>query len=223
MLEGIVFDFDGLMLDTEYPQYLAWRSLYEMHGHDLPIERWIDVLGRPAWMFDFFAHLEEQVGQKLDRERFDRERRAKVLRLIDESELLPGVRKLVERAQARGLRLSIASGSDRPWVSGYLQKHGLAEAFPILVTREETETHKPEPGPFAEACRRMETLPAATLALEDSPNGILSASRAGLFAVAVPNRVTTGQAFEGADRVIQSLEELDLDVIAGLMASKQAV
>ncbi|MEQ9453788.1 MAG: HAD family phosphatase [Phycisphaeraceae bacterium] len=220
MLQAIVFDFDGLMLDTETPQYLAWRELFRRHGHELPIERWVDVLGRPEWSFDFHAHLEELAGLRLDRERLTAERRSATRDLIDEADLLPGVRDLVERAVARGLKLAVASGSDRPWVAGYLERHGLLGSFPVLVTREETTTHKPGPEPFAEACRRLGVAPGHALALEDSPNGIASAHAAGLYAVAVPNEVTRDQTFPGAAMVLATLEGLDLDAIDRTMSAR---
>ncbi|QDU72664.1 HAD family hydrolase [Mucisphaera calidilacus] len=220
MLEGIVFDFDGLILDTEGPQYDGWRSVYERFGLDLPIDRWVEVLGRPAWMFDFHTRLEELGDPAYDREAIDAERRKSVRSRIDASDLMPGVRDLVAQARSKGLRLSIASGSDREWVAGYLEKHGLIDAFPILVTREETTRHKPEPDPFAEACRRMGLPPQRCLALEDSPNGIRSAAAAGLYAVAVPNRVTAGQSFDEADRIVESLETVDLHEVAAAMGER---
>lgn len=218
MLQAIVFDFDGLILDTELPQYEVWRDIYKEFDQHLPIERWVEVLGRAAWSFDFHGHLEELSKGAYDRETWEPRRRERTLQRIDEAELLPGVRSVLEQATQRNLKLAIASGSGLPWVGGYLDKHGLRDFFPILVTKEETTRHKPNPDPFIEAAKRLNLPPGDCLVLEDSPNGIQAAAAAGMYPVAVPNRVTRDQQFSGAARIIPSLEDLDLDEITASMA-----
>ena len=129
MLRALVFDFDGLIVDTESPAYEAWQELYRRHGQELPIELWAQVIGTHEIRFDAMAHLELLHGQSLDKDALQAHRGLQKAALTDAQPLLPGVRELVEYAREAGVALGVASSSHHPWVEGHLGQRGILEAF----------------------------------------------------------------------------------------------
>lgn len=219
MIDALIFDFDGLILDTEMPLYSSWRAVYAEHGVDLPVERWIDVLGRGSSYFDFHGHLESQAGLTLDREGTAERVRAASRRLIDAADALPGVVERLDEARASGLAVGMASGSTRAWVERHLGRLGLLDRFDPVVTHEDTERHKPHPDPFMLAASRLGAAPGRCVVFEDSPNGLAAAKAAGMYAVAVPNQITAPLPLSEADLRLESLADATLgEVLARLGA-----
>src|SRR6202171_2691544 len=136
MLRALVFDFDGLIVDTETPAYHAWQELYRRHGQELPLELWAQVIGTHEVRFDAMEHLEKLHGEGLDRDALHADRNVHKTALTDAQPLLPGVRELVEDAGARGIKLGVASSSHHPWVEGHLDRNvhktALTDAQPLL-------------------------------------------------------------------------------------------
>lgn len=210
IVRALVFDFDGLILDTETPQYVSWRETYEAHGVELPLDVYADCLGRPHQSVDFYEVLEQQLGHPIDRDAARAVRKPRMRALMDAERVRPGVVQFLQDADRLGLKVGLASGSDREWVDGHLQRLGLRDHFDSLICAEDTRTHKPDPEPFAVATRALGVAPHEAIALEDSPNGIASAKAAGLLTVAVPNPVTAPIDLTHADLVIESMEDVPL-------------
>ncbi len=217
-IEAIVFDFDGLILETETPVYESLRLIYREHGHDLPIQRWVDILGQPAHKSDLVGELEALIGRPLDRDALRTRRRAWIKERLDRQDVLPGVAALIDEAIGAGVKLAVASGSDRAWVEGHLRTHRLLEKFDAVVTAEDTDEHKPDPAPFLAACAAVGAAPTRSVALEDSPNGVRSASAAGLFTVAAPTTMTAEQPFPGAHWRVDTLHGVTLPRLAAALA-----
>jgi HAD superfamily hydrolase (TIGR01509 family) len=209
-IEAIIFDFDGLVLETEMPVYTAWKEIYAEHGHPLPIEDWIDCLGRSSEYSDFHGRLEKLVGRELDRGSIRVRREAAARAKIDADPLLPGVIDWLDEAAELGLRRAVASGSSHRWVEGHLAQRGLLDRFEHVVCAEDTERHKPHPDPFLKAAELLGVEPASCLVLEDSPNGITAAKAAGMRCIAVPSQITRPLDLSHADQRVESLEELSL-------------
>jgi HAD superfamily hydrolase (TIGR01509 family) len=209
-LRGLLFDFDGLIVDTETPSLAAWQELYREHGHELPLDRWATVIGTVgAW--DPFELLEELVGP-VDREALNARRLARELELGEIEELRPGVLDYLAEARGRGLATAIVSSSSRRWVDRHLGRLERAADFDAIVTADhDPERAKPRPTLYLEALSRLGLAAGEAVAFEDSPNGVLAAKAAGLFCVAVPNRVTAGLALDEADLVVPSLAELPFE------------
>lgn len=212
MIKALIFDFDGLIMDTESPIVDAWKAIYAEYGLEFPLPVWIrDVVGSTAANFDPAAHLAARLGQSLDLPAL--QARAQVYRLqkLSTFSALPGVADYVKTARRLGLRLAIASSSGHAWVEGYLHQLGLFDDFEALICREDVRRIKPDPDLFMRALDVLKLRVDETLVFEDSPNGVLAARRAGMRVVAIPNPITANGTIEGASRVLASLAELPLE------------
>ena len=212
MIKALIFDFDGLIMDTESPEVEAWQAIYAEYGQEFPLQVWIrEVVGSIASNFDPAAHLATLTGQPLDKSGlWERARRA---RLEAQSRLgaMPGVADYIHAAQRLGLRLAVASSSERNWVEGYLRQVGLFDKFEVIKCREDVRHVKPEPDLFLATLEALQIPAEQALAFEDSPNGILAARRAGLRVVAVPNPITAQAEIRGAEARLGSLADLPLE------------
>ncbi len=189
-MQLIIFDFDGLILDTETPDYESWQEIYAEHGVRLPLEAWADCIGAPAGVFDPVKYLEKLTSIKLDRVNIEHRRRARFLSLVNSQPLCPGVEGFLVARHEQGVALAIASSATRDWVEGHLDRFGIREAFDCIRCVEDVDRGKPAPDLFQAVLNATEVAPADAIVLEDSPNGILAANRAGIYSVAVPNPVT---------------------------------
>ena len=209
-IRALIFDFDGLILDTEGPEYQCWQEIYEAHGCSLPFSTWADFIGS-TYTFDPYAFLEQQIGRPVDRALIRVKRHARFSELMTEQSILPGVEHTILEAKRLGLRLGIASSSPRTWVAGYLAKLGLEAHFDSLTCADDVQRTKPDPALYLQSLTALEVAAHEAIALEDSPNGVLAAKRACIFSVAVPNKLTSQLSFHLADLQLSSLEEMSLE------------
>lgn len=212
MIHALIFDFDGLLVDTETPAFESWRVIYGEYGHDLALERWQGALGTMHG-FDALEYLEHLLGRPLDRAGEVERRRALKAALSAEQPLLPGARELLQQAGTMGLPCAVASSSDRAWVSGWLERHAIRDAFACVRTADDVAWTKPAPDLFLSAAACLGVAPADCLVFEDSPNGILAARAAGMRVVAVPGAITSRLKLPPADLVLAALDALPLRAI----------
>ncbi len=206
---GLIFDFDGLILDTESPEFTSWRDLFAEHGCTLPLEEWAVCIGT-ADIFDPCARLEELLGRPVDRDALRAERRRRSDVLIAAQTPLPGVIERIGEAHGMGMKLAVASSSSRDWVEGHLERLGLALHFHCVRCSDHVERVKPDPALYRAALEGLGLRPEEAIAFEDSPNGILAAKGAGVFCVAVPNAATRELSLDAADVRLTSLAEISL-------------
>jgi HAD superfamily hydrolase (TIGR01509 family) len=211
----VIFDFDGLVLETEEPIYLAHAEVYSEHGHELSREFWQTTVGTDT--FDPDADLESRLGHPLDRDAVDRARARRTEELLAGREVLPGVLDLRDRARAAGLKLGIASSSSRRWVVGHLQRLGIAEGWDCIVCREDAELAKPDPGLYLAALGCLGVAASEAVAIEDSGHGVTAARAAGIACLVVPSVMTAGADFSEARLVAQTLAGVALDDLARLL------
>jgi HAD superfamily hydrolase (TIGR01509 family) len=211
MIQALIFDFDGLILDTEMPVFSAWKQIFQEHDCYLTLETWSECIGVPPDECDPIDFLEESLGEPVPRQEvLDRQREIETV-LIREESIMPGVEDYLNAAKQLGLRLGIASSSTRPWVDGHLRRLGVNRHFEAVLTSDQVERAKPYPDLYLAALRALDSEPEQVVALEDSPYGVLAAKRAGIFCVAVPNRITAQLTFPQTDLTIPSLSSLPLE------------
>jgi HAD superfamily hydrolase (TIGR01509 family) len=209
MIRAIVFDFDGLILDTEEPVYRSWLEVYQAHGEELPFERWVQIVGSTTTGFHPQHHLEERLGRALPKEVLDR-RIGRRTELVLAQQLLPGVVSHIDQAKGMGLKVGVASSSTAEWVRGHLARLGILERFDCLRCRDDVAHAKPEPDLYVAVLDCLGVAASDAFAIEDSPNGVMAAKRAGLRCVAIPNSITAKLDLSGADVLLRSLAEITL-------------
>ena len=217
LIHALVFDFDGLILDTEEPVYRSWLEVYREHGEELPFERWVEIVGSTTIAFHPQHHLEERLGRSLTKDVLDR-RIGRRTELILAQSLLPGVGQHIESAKAMGLKLGVASSSTRDWVRGHLERLGILDSFDCIRCRDDVTNAKPEPDLYIAVIDCLGVAASEAIAIEDSPNGVLAAKRAGLRCVAIPNSITERLDLGQADLVLRSLADVTLADLITMLA-----
>jgi HAD superfamily hydrolase (TIGR01509 family) len=207
---ALVFDFDGLICDTETMVFESVRRVFLDHGADLTLEEWLPAVGA-AEAPDWPAALEAAVGRPLDRAMLTAARQGHGEQLLAALAVLPGVVALLDAAHAASVPCGLASNSPRSWVTGHLDRFGLAHRFDVVVVVEEVTNPKPHPEPYLRAVAALGAAPATAVGLEDTVIGLTAAHRAGLFTVAVPGPMSAHHDFSAADLVVASLADLTLD------------
>lgn len=220
MIEAIIFDFDGLILDTEMPDYLSWQEAYQAFGCDLPLDVWQNNIGAVD-LFDPFDFLEQQLGRPIDRRAIHEQRRRRDNELLAAQETLPGVEAYLDQARRLGLKIGVASSSQHAWVDSHLSRLGLFDRFDAIRCRDDVnDRSKPDPAVYVAILEALGVASRYALALEDSPNGVLAAKRAGLLCVAVPNQMTRDMSFDGADHRLNSLADLPLSQLLATLSGQ---
>ena len=146
--KAIVFDFDGLIVDTELPEYEAWRSVYRSHGVDLPLSTWVPHIGGGNDSFDIYDHLAEVCGRQIDRAEVRRQCKTAFDALFEQAAPLPGVEDYIASAREQGLWIGIASSPPRSWVHPKLEQIGLADFFDTVVCSDDVGSVKPNPASY---------------------------------------------------------------------------
>jgi HAD superfamily hydrolase (TIGR01509 family) len=214
VIRALVFDFDGLILETETPAYQAWVETYREFGHELPKELWLDYIGREGGWFDALTYLEGLVGPRDDRDAIQARRDARKSELVMAVAERTGLRGLLTDARSRGLRLAVCSSSTPKWVLGHLERLDLHAFFDRVQCRDRPELRaKPAPDLFLAACAGLGVRPDEAVAFEDSRNGMLAAQAAGMRCVVVPNELTVAMDLTGADHRFESLADVSLQTL----------
>lgn len=211
--QALLFDFDGLILDTETPEFQVWQAIYREYGQELHIEQWgVMVGGFGRGVFDAAAHLVKLVGNGLDPHALRARHKTESDAIVLAQPILPGVMDYLDEARRLGLRLAVASSSPHGWVDAHLTRLGLAPRFDAILCSEDVPPGrtKPHPDLFLKALQALNVHPAQAIVFEDSPNGIQAARAAGIAVVAVPNPITARLGIDGADLTVPSLAEIPL-------------
>jgi HAD superfamily hydrolase (TIGR01509 family) len=216
-LAAIVFDFDGLIVDTENPGFISWQEIYQEFGATLKIDDWRHATGYVGG-FDPAIHLEQILCRRLDWSQLVPKREARNWELTLQATALPGIEPLFRNARERQLRIGVASNSENGWVEGGLRRLGLRDYVDTVVTRDMVVNPKPAPDIYLKTVQTLQVEPGNAVALEDSEPGCRAAKQAGLRAVAIPNRFSERQDLTIADLVVKSATDLNLDLLAALVA-----
>jgi HAD superfamily hydrolase (TIGR01509 family) len=223
-IRAIIFDFDGLILETEEPVYQSWQELYTSFSRQMSFEDWAMLIGTAPGHFDPMSDLEKQLGRSLEdpatleAKRFQRE-----MEIIYTRPVQPGVMAYLDTAKRLGLKIGLASSSSAGWVKGHLSRLGLIHYFDCIRTAEDVDLVKPDPKLYLQVLSALETTPQEAIALEDSPNGVTAAKQAGLYCVAIPNVLTSRLPLDHADLRLKSLEELPLEELIRLAENHRSL
>jgi beta-phosphoglucomutase-like phosphatase (HAD superfamily) len=194
MIKALIFDFDGLILDTETPDFLVWQSIYMEHGYELPAHEWSKTIGGYGISnFDAAEHLTLLTQGQLDAVSLRARHRVESTAAIAASPIMPGVENIMSEAKKLGLKLAIASSSPHAWVDTHAKRLGIYEYFDKVICADQLKVQKSE-----------------AIVFEDSPNGAKAAQSAGIFVVVVTNPVTSSLTFDGEYLWLNSLADLRL-------------
>ena len=207
-LDALIFDFDGLILDTETPEVLVWREVFREYGQAYPEDLWKESIGHGAEEtkqspLDLLNQLTEG---KLDIELVDKNRQRKLYNMIACEPVRRGALPLIKEAKAAGLRLGVASSSKHAWVDGHLQRLGLSQYFNTVVCADDAPRAKPYPDIYLRTVSQLKVGTSEVIAFEDSPAGIEAARAEGIFVIAVPNSMTTNLDLTAANARFDTLD-----------------
>jgi len=204
----VLFDFDGILVDTEWAIYQAWCRCFEAEGCELPLSLYTRCIGSDFATWSPKTYLEELTGKTFDWTLLDAERQKEIVHELSDEGLMPGVKELIEVLRGQQISLGVVSSSSHHWVDGWLAQLGVSDCFDHVICRGDAPRIKPAPDLWLEAVRRFAVEPQNCLAIEDSHNGLLSAQAAGLPVWVVPNRVTAELDFSTAQGRFDSLHEI---------------
>ena len=218
-VKALIFDFDGVLIDTETADFGSWREVYVAHGATLALDDWVSCIGKAPGAFDPYAELEAVLGSEVDRAAIRAKRRTRYAELAASLPLLPGVAEYVTDATRLGLRLAIASNAAGHEVVAHLSRLGLAGCFDCVSCAADVLPGKPDPAVYTAALASLGAHANETLAFEDSPSGVAAAKAAGIICVAVPGPLTGGLNLSAADITLTSLAHVPLPELLSRIAA----
>lgn len=227
MITALIFDFDGLIVDTETPAFESWRQIYAEYGQELTLSLWEHALGTNHG-FDAATHLAGLLAQhpatadaarSLDLAALRTRRQQIKAALSADQPLLPGVLDILQQADALDLPCAIASSSGRTWVAGWLRRHDIYDRFACIRTAEDVVMTKPAPDLFLSAAAGLGQPATQCLVFEDAPNGVRAARAAGMRCVLVPGAISRHLTLPPADLQLPALNALPLTTILNLVGT----
>ena len=213
MIKALIFDFDGLILDTESPEADVWSQIYTEYGFEFPIGEWGTVVGGSGDSnFDAANHLSLLSQGRLDPGSMRIRHRSDSDALTLKQPIMPGVSDYIREAKRLGLKVAIASSSNHVWVDTHAKRLGIFDYFDHVICSDDVGYGRTKPNPdlYLLALKQLQIQKNEAIVFEDSPNGVKAANRAGIFVVAVPNPITSLLVIDGADLIVRSLSELPL-------------
>lgn len=217
MIRALVFDFDGLILDTETTLIDAAEIIHQHAGH--PFSRLLaqEAVGRVDLHFDLWAAF----GAKTDTVALEAELKRLNRELLLTREVRPGVRDYLQTARTLGLKIGLASNSSHAHVEGHLTRLGLIHYFDYIRCIEDVPAGKPAPDLYRAVIEKFGVPDSVAIAFEDSEHGVIAAKTAGLWCVAVPGPSSQAHDFRPADLVLSSLAERTLDELLAHFSNPQ--
>lgn len=211
---AVIFDLDGLIVDTEPLHQESFNVLLARYGIDYVIaeeEYGREFVGVPVQ--ENFDYLVARFKFPISIPKLIEERERIFISLVSDPRnlsVLPGARELIDRLNARGIPLALATGSARDEASAMLRGIGITNHFRAIVTASDVKRGKPAPDIYLRALEKLKLRGDECIALEDSASGVAAAQSAGLRVIAVPNRFTRHQDLSRANACVESLAEVNI-------------
>lgn len=210
MIKSVIFDFDGLICDTETPELKAWESIFDDLGYSFPTEEYLKSIGSIYNDLSPLKFLKKISSKEIDMDAIAADFKSRKIELIDQEPLMPCIQQYLDDAKSINMNIGLASSSPFEWIDHHLRRLNIMDYFDCIITANDVQKTKPDPALFIKAAQSLNSNPEEVLALEDSINGVTAALRAGIYVVVVPNPVTANFNFNNAHLVISSLCELPL-------------
>ncbi len=215
MIKAVVFDFDGVLVDSMQLNFEGKRRLFLPFGVELSMQEFIDIWVSPAGEgkegMPYFIKLK---GINADAQKL-REAQKPIYRFLfrEKAKLMPGVLCFIHALKAKGVMLAIVSSNWGYLIQIVLKKFGLQKEFGAIISTEDCSKPKPHPEPYLKAIEKLGVKAENVLALEDSSRGVESAKKAGCKCIALPNCFTEHEDFSKADLVVKSVAEIDISIL----------
>lgn len=212
MIKALIFDFDGLILDTESPEFISFQEMFAEFDLEFPLSEWASNIGKGVTETGPTPYeiLQSRVQTPFDFESVRARRRARNTSLVLANEVLPGVRDYLAAAQKLGFKLGVASSSGSEWVEGHLKRLCLHSCFDAIRCADHVAKAKPDPELYLAVLDAMKVDAKEAIAFEDSRNGTKAARAAGIFTVVVPNPITRYSDLTEASMRLESMGEISL-------------
>ena len=205
MIHAIIFDMDGVLIDSQPMHYLGDQQTLAAHSVEVPVEE-----------MTAYAGTTNQLRFELFKERYHLD--ADVADIVRESDAVPteGSVALLESIKADGLKTAVASSSSYPFIYAVLEKLGILSYFDLIFSGEDVKNGKPAPDVFLETCEKLQETPETCVVIEDSANGVLAAVRAGMACLGYQNPTSGEQDLSKANAVIDDFRTIDADFLIRL-------
>jgi HAD superfamily hydrolase (TIGR01509 family) len=217
MIDAVIFDMDGLMIDSEHLQSRSFEAVLREYGitpdPDGGLVQEVGVGARDNWRRLKELH---RIPESVDT-LYDKKQRVYEELMAQGMQPMPGLMGLLEHLSERGVKKAIASSSARHHIATVVDQLQVGHHFDVIISGDQVKNGKPAPDIFLRAAEELGAAPMACIVLEDAPTGVAAGKRAGMKVVAVPNRHIERKLFSEADLVIESLEDLDLALFSSLV------
>ncbi len=215
-IKGLIFDFDGLIMDTETGEVYVWEDVFRQFGKIFPINGYMQHIGH-ATDNQFILGFMEDAGMSADQIQLALKKYDELVKTSTYFQTpREGLQQFIQSGKDNHLRLAVASNSYKDWVVNHLQKLGMDHFFDPICTRDDVSNSKPDPEIYNLVLEKWGFLPHEVIAFEDSPNGASAAKNAGVYCVAVPNQITAKMKFDHPDMVFNSFEDMDFQKIKNI-------
>ena len=218
MIQAVIFDMDGVIIDSEPLQSQAWESIIRQYGKEPELNsaglvHFVGFRIRENWEI-----IKERYEINEEIEALE-EKRSQIYLMLLRKNMAPmrGFMDLIKTLKDKGLKLAIASSSHRDHVETLLDDLGIREYIDEFVSGDMVKKGKPHPDIYLEAANRLDVEPEKCVALEDSEVGVEAAKNADMKVIAVPNKYTRSMNFSDADLVLESLEDIYWEMILALI------
>ncbi len=206
--QSVIFDFDGVLVDTEWAIYRSWQRVFESEGFSLPLNIFNQCIGSGYTHWNPAEYLESLTHRTYDWPVINAKRQQEIHADLLKSGLMPGALDLLDYCRAQNLPIAVASSSTHSWVDGWLTKLQIRDRFCQVLCRDDGLPVKPDPALYHESAKRLHLSASRCLVIEDSANGSLAAIRAGLPVVVIPSPITVHASFHSAVCRLNSLTDV---------------
>jgi len=206
--KAVLFDFDGIIIDSEWPIYESWLRVFEGEGHTLKSDTYAQCIGSDFDTWSPEKYLESLTHKSYDWDTINAKRQVELEADLEDADTLPGVRELILKLKSTGKQIAVVSSSSHNWVDKWLDRLGLTSQMTEIVCRGDAPKIKPAPDLYLEAVKRLNLDASECLVIEDSLNGTKAGLSAQCPVIAIPSRLTSCFDFELASAEVNSMQDL---------------